>query len=373
MKEAKEPNSWSDLKRIREIDTADMLKAIRSFPMAFLNAIGPAKQLKIDYDPSIIDKILICGIGGSAIAGDVFRDVAQYQISKPVVVGREERLPLRADRGSLVIVASYSGETSESLMCLNEAYESGSKIVCITSGGTLHELANRIRVPTLILPSGLTSRAAFPYFFTSIVSILNKAGFKIYDETSLIAASNFLKSQIGEFDVQSPVESNLAKKAAQAMFNTLPILYASSHLVSVAYRMKCQLNEIAKVFAKDGSFPEICHNEVEGFNDSKPSRQISVVLLRSIHESGVISESIKLFRDQLSAAGVSEIMEVWARGRNILEEALWTTLFGDYSSFYLSMLRQVDPTRLERVSKIRSGLDQLPLKREIRERLTTRA
>jgi len=350
-----------DFDYIHSIDKSNMLRVIETFPDQLLEGLSIAEQSKIrKIDGRKIDNIVVAAVGGSAIQGDLIRNWIGDQMAIPMEVCRDSILPSYADRGTLVIAISYSGNTQETLSQVMGAYERRCKVFSVTSGGQLARISKRLGLPTVKVRPGFVPRAALPHLFTSTAHILSRSGLikSIREEIKL--ASRRLSETGREIRVENPLRNNRAKKFALDLLGKYPVIYSSARVSSVAMRMKNQFNENSKVPCKFELLPEALHNEVEGWKPldvaKGKSMPFSIVIVRDAGESKSERVRFEEMKKLLRESGVSEVKQILLEGDTKLGRLLSGVYFGDFVSFYLAVSRGFDPTPMGSIEKLKKRM-----------------
>ena len=268
-----------NLTKIKELDSSGMLGMLNRFPEEILEIATSLKELDIpaldDYMPN---KLVIIGMGGSAIGGDILAALVADVAKIPIFTAREYSIPATIDENTLVLACSYSGNTEETLSAVNAALARNCKIVGITSGGKLEELCKTHELPVLNIPKGLPPRAATAFLFFPMLIILEKLNIAKTD-AELSELVTELKALRDTLIPEVPINKNPGKALAVKLHNSLPFIYGHSYLTVIALRWKTQLNENAKILAVAGGFPEMNHNEIVGWSGNYPamSKQCKVI------------------------------------------------------------------------------------------------
>ena len=342
----------------RQLDTSGMLNHLHEFPEQCKRAWEKVLKFALPREYTRIDKVIILGMGGSAIGGEVVRRLALAESKTPVWVHRDYSLPPFVDENTLVIASSYSGNTEETLNAFAESLKTPAKKLVLTTGGKLKELAEKQGVPIFLIDYQAPPRAAFPHSFIPLVGIFQKLGLLRDKSTDLQEALRILDKLSGGFIETTPLVSNPAKQLATKLLGHVAIIYGAEILSEVAQRWKAQLNENGKTWAFFELFPELNHNAVVGYEfPSQVKERMFVVLLRSAlcHPRNLLryEATAKL----LAKAGISyEFVE--AVGESTLAQVLSLVLLGDYVSFYLAMLNSIDPTPVDSVDFVKNYLAQ---------------
>jgi glucose/mannose-6-phosphate isomerase len=293
-------------------------------------------------------------MGGSAAGADVLAACLADRLDVPLMVHRGYGLPSLVDARDLVITSSYSGETAETLAAAEAALARGCPVVALTTGGRLGALARTHGLPWLEVPGGLPPRLAFGYLFFGLVRVLEAAGLPVVGATEIAEALDVLDGLSRDLDVVRPSGRNEAKQLALALAPRMPVIYGGPATGVVAYRWKTDLEENAKVFAVAGVLPEMHHNEIEAWR-LPVARRLHLLLLRDPAEPPEIAARFAVLVELagLAAGGVSQ---VWARGQGILARLLSLVALGQWTSFYLAMLRGVDPWLVPTLDAVKARL-----------------
>jgi len=342
----------------KQLDSSGMLQHLHRFPEQCRRAWDNSAGLRLPPEYASISKVVISGMGGSAIGGEFIRRLAVLDNSVPVAVHRDYGLPPFVDRNTLLIFSSYSGNTEETLSCFTESLNTEAKRLAITTGGKLKELAQEEGFPVLGIDYASPPRAAFPHSFVSLLGVFNALGL-IRDKTAdFQEALQVLESIARETAEGVPLASNPAKQLAVELHGRLAVVYGAGLLTEVAQRWKAQFNENSKAWAFHEVLPELNHNAVVGYQfPAEVAARATVVLLHSplLHQR--VSVRYRLTQEILDQQAVKHRM-VEAKGRSALAQMLGTVLLGDYVSFYLAMLNGVDPTAVAQIDYLKSRLSQ---------------
>jgi glucose/mannose-6-phosphate isomerase len=357
-----------DIGEIRKVDKSNMLAFCVDAAEHYRQAARTAEKISLQYaNPA---NIVVAGMGGSAIGGELLKDWVRDKVQVPVEVNRDYALPAYANKKSLVVVVSYSGETEETLSTFLDAVKRKCMIFCVSSGGSLLEFAEKLGVPYLRVPSGMPPRAALPYLLVPLLKALETTGVVSGVSGELSEAIRLLERVSGENAPEKPVKSNFAKTLAFGVNGSVPVVYGFGVFRSVAQRFKQQFNENSKVPSKWEFFSELNHNEIVGWaNAEKLAECFSTIFIRDKAESDAIRSRIETTKTLLPSG--SKMFEVWSQGIGVLARMLSTVCIGDFTSVYLAVLRNVDPTPVENINllkeKLRQGGAKENVKRELAE------
>jgi glucose/mannose-6-phosphate isomerase len=358
-----------DLAEMKRIDKSDMLSFCVEASKLCREAAKLAEAVRINYSKP--QTIIVAGMGGSAIGGELLKDWARDKIDVPIEICREYSLPAYADERTLVFVVSYSGETEEALGMFLDAIKKNCMTFCISSGGKLLEFAEKLRLPYLRVPSGIPQpRAALPYLFLPMPILLEKLGL-ISDVSSEISKAVKILERVKRENLpEKLLNNNFSKKLALGIDGTGPVIYGFGIYRAVAQRYKQEFNENSKIPAKWDFFSELNHNEIVGWEAVKKLAEcFSIIFIRDKDEPEEIHERIEATKELISQEATKKIFEVWSSGQSRLAKMLYTIYIGDFTSVYLAILRGVDPTPVETISLLKERITQSGVKEKIIDEL----
>ena len=349
--------------QLMALDPLGMFGIIERFPDQCREAMAtPWKNLEQSSDNSV-RQVVITGLGGSAIGGDYARYVMEEFGSVPLYVNRDYNLPEWVDSRTLVIAASYSGNTEETLSAFAKAKEAGAHRAVISSGGALLESAKAENLPYAEVPGGQPPRTAIGYMLFPTLNLLmlrELLDTQIGDQ--YLGVITRLNSQKERFCKEILTEANPAKRLAVDLFQKIPIVYGSqSWKGGVAYRWKCQWNENVKSAAFDNTLPEQNHNEILAWTLAKSqAKNWAVVFLREANEvlkSPRIAKRVEVTKTIIGAD--FPIYEVEAEGETLLEKMFSLTYYADFVTVYLALLNGVCPTEIKGIDLLKEELAKL--------------
>jgi glucose/mannose-6-phosphate isomerase len=304
------------------------------------------------------DQVLLGGLGGSAIAGDLAYGVVGDDLPRPFRVVRDYLWPGSVGERSLCLLSSYSGNTEETLSLYREARSRGARCLALTSGGRLAEWAERDDVPRLTLPPGLPPRAALGYSLVSVLALFAALGTPgaaaaWQEAESLLTAGN------RRYSPDVPEGENSAKEWAQALAGKLVVVIAPTRpLAGVGLRWKGQINENAKQPAYVADLPEMNHNEIVAWEGAaRLGLPAIAVFLRDRDEHPRIDRRVQWTRQSLEKDGFA-VREAVSTGESRLARLLSLVQLGDWISLYLSILEGADPMRLDRIDTLKEQMGE---------------
>jgi glucose/mannose-6-phosphate isomerase len=335
-----------------------MYKAIYDFPDQIREAIKIGESIALKNNYNNINNIVVAGMGGSAIGGDVTRLILQNQLNVPMYISRNYTLPNWVDNSTLVICSSYSGNTEESLASFKEAQIKKAKIIAISTGGILTKQVNELGLDIVTIPKGLQPRAALALSFVPMIYLFKSLKLiKTKTIVDLIGAINLIETKREIYNKK--INENPAYSLSKNIYKSLPVIYGENESTAIiAVRWKGQLSENAKMLAYHNELPEMNHNEIVGWeNNSDLINKISIIWLKdkSDHPRTTIRQtSTKEIIDNLAAR--HEIISV--EGSTKVERYLNMIHLGDWVSFWCAILHGTDPTPVTKIDKLKEILSK---------------
>ena len=340
-----------EARTVAAVDPGGMRDIIASLPEQLSTGLKTGEAAPIPIGGA--QRIFIVGMGGSAIGGDVFAAWLADRARIPIQVVRDYRLPAHARPEDLLVAVSYSGNTEETLAATAQGIKLGCRVVAITSGGTLRDLARANKMQVLSVPTGLPPRGAFGHLFGILAGIGGEWAMGALD-SELKEAITHLQNLRVRLRPDSGVRSNRAKALALRIRAVVPVIYAAPPFVAVARRWQTQLNENSKVLAFSSTFPEADHNELVGWMEDSRARAHRAILLRDRDEAPDIRRQLDITVGLMSRK--TKVEQVRDDGSTLVSRMLGTLFLGDYVSLYLAALRRVDPLVLKPIQALKAKL-----------------
>ncbi|HPA25565.1 MAG TPA: bifunctional phosphoglucose/phosphomannose isomerase [bacterium] len=333
---------------IQTLDKADMASYILALPSQIEESLLKIKQMTIPADWKKIDNICFVGMGGSATAGDLVANLPALDLKIPLTVVRDFQLPNWVNKNTLVVIVSHSGNTEETLAAFKYAAAKEAKMFVIAERGDLEQLAEKEKAVIFDYDTLAQPRAAMGFQLGAIFGLLKKINIISY---TLEPSLQVLKKLNQELNPDVQTENNLAKNLAYFCFDHLPIIVASGILKTTAWRWKTQFNENAKTFAFTENLPECMHNSIEGLDYPARFRDDFVYLiLANAFETPELLERQEKLKNILQEKNIAyELVE--AVGEDVFSQKLSLLLLGDWLSYYLALLNNVDPTPVLTIEK----------------------
>ncbi len=358
--------------QMKALDPGDMLGLTVDFPNQCRRGAELGRQFERDIRPQTsIQNIVVTGMGGSAIGGDILRCLIEEAGVVPLSVNRGYDLPGYVGSHTLVIAASYSGNTEETLASYRAAHSRRAQVAVITSGGALAELARKDKVPLCIIPGGQPPRASTGYlFFPALIYLISRGGVNRDLSGDIDESLQLMAKMRTELGPEAPTVNNEAKTIAEQLYRRLPIIYGSQDYGAVAaLRWRTQINENSKCLAFPYAFPEMNHNEILGWTlaHKLQSRNFATVILQDPSELEKtlpgsdprrrIGRRIEVTKDLIHRA--TRLINVVARGESLLSRMLSLIYLGDFTSVYLAYLNQIDPTNIDNINILKAKMAKL--------------
>jgi len=320
-------------------DKYNMRRVILDFPKQFKTGLDIAGNITVKGK---FNNVIICGMGGSALAGELVR-LYLLKINKnvPIAIHRDYGLPKATDRKSLLVCVSYSGNTEETISSFKEALKNNNKIVGITTGGILSKLCKKNNVPLITIPStGIQPRSSVGYQFFALIKLLaNSRVIKIQSKEILQTAKNL---------------------KPEKLLNKIPLIYTSNNWAYLAYNWKIKFNENSKILAFANYFPELNHNELVGFSQNILTKErekcpFHVIMLRDEKDNKRNLKRMAIMKEILRKKNVSvDIIDI--SGYNLLTAIFSNLLLGDWTSYYLALYQNIDPTPVAIIEEFKKKL-----------------
>ena len=327
-----------------------MKKLVLDFPIQLHEALIIGKNYRFIAHGKEFYYIVVTGLGGSGIGGSIVQNYVFDKLKIPFIVNKGYTLPSFVNRKTLVIVCSYSGNTEETLMAMKQAITKRATIVCITSGGTVAELANQKHLDCILVPAGMPPRSCLGYSLVQLLFVLAYFGLISNSfEREIKRAIRQLKA--GENDIQKK-----AMAVAKKMFGKLPIIYSADHIEGVATRFRQQLNENSKLLAWHGVIPEMNHNELVGWRDDASDK--AVVILRNRDDFERVQTRMEINKKVFKKHD-PVIIEIYSEGNSYWEEAFYLVHLTDWVSVFLAEMRGVDATEVKVIDFLKKSLSKI--------------
>ncbi len=342
----------------QSIDENNMRKSIYDFADQMDEAVSIGKKIELVNDYSFISNVVICGMGGSAIGGDLAKSLINDSLRVPIIVSRDYSVPNWVNDKSLVICSSYSGNTEETLSAFHHAKSKGAHIIGISTGGELSRLLAESIYDRVSIPSGLQPRAAVAFSFIPLLYLLNVLN--IIDKRVLREINSSIEKIKSYRNIYcDKTEDNPTCKLAKQIYETIPIFYGESGSTSsVALRWKGQFCENSKMLAYHNDIPEMNHNEIVGWQENPELlKHFSILWISddSINPRNTIRYNSS---KELIKKMVSHQETIKLDGETFTERFLHLLHFGDWLSYWCALMHHTDPTPVEKIDKLKDVLSK---------------
>ena len=333
----------------------NMFEMIESFP----NQIKDQYENLLDFQFDLshyknISNILIAGMGGSAISGDIISNFLKNNLSIPVIVLRDYSLPKWVDEKSLIILSSYSGNTEETLSIYDQSKLCSSMLISITTGGILKKNSKKDNVVCVPMPLGFQPRAAIGSSLISLVMILQKL--TLIDSSFVDLFLNASK-ELPFFFEDYCKEEQYAYQIAEQINNSMISIYGTQSSTDViSSRFRAQLAENSKIISSHHVLPELDHNEIEGWNEDQfKDMKINIIWLQDEDDHERVKKRVKVTSELLSKIGINNIF-ISCNGNNSITRHLKLIFLTDMISYYLATINGIDPVPVNRILDLKEKM-----------------
>ncbi len=294
-----------------------------------------------------IQNIVVTGLGGSGIGGTILSELVQAECPIPVIINKDYFLPKFVDSNSLVIISSYSGNTEETLSAMKQAIDKDAQIVCVTSGGEVHAIADKYNFDTILIPGGHPPRSCIGYSLVQLFKIIQFNGFV---KTDLL---NQVQSSITLLDSEKEAIKIEATIIAKKLLHKIPIIYSLGSCEGAAVRFRQQINENSKMLCWHHTLPEMNHNELVGWTEKNDS--LAVVTFRTSFDYERTIKRYDLCKSIFSKYSNS-VTDITAKGISKVEQFMYLINIGDWISCYIADLKNIDATEVNVINHLKNEL-----------------
>jgi glucose/mannose-6-phosphate isomerase len=338
----------SALDFVRDVDPSGQLDDVLALPEHLRDALWRVESAEIAERQA--SGLVVCGMGGSAIGGDLARAALGDRLTQPLETVRGYAPSPVTPPDRLVLCSSYSGDTEETVACYEAAAALGAPRIVVSTGGALTEAARRDGVPVIGLPAGLQPRVAVGYMFVAAAEVVRIAG----AGGSLRSEIDFAAAHL-ERDREALCER--AAEIARRLAGSVPVIAGCGLTAPVAYRWKTEVNEMAKSPAFSHQVPELDHNEIVGWEGASPGGggAFAAVFLTDCDQHPRVRRRFELTAE-LIEPHAAEVVTVETVGETRTERLLWAVALGDLVSLGLAGLRGVDPGPVAMIEKLKDRL-----------------
>jgi len=327
-----------------------MKTLVANFSKQLAEAITIGENAKLTPAKKTISNVLICGLGGSGIGGSIVSELVVANANVPINVTKGYFIPAYVNENTLVIISSYSGNTEETLNCMDLAIAKNAKIVGITSGGKVQEICSAQNFDCITVPAGMPPRACLGYSLTQLFFVLGY--YKIINN----AYKEELRAAIKLIDDEENTIQAEAKKLAEKLNGKTPVLYATTYNEGMLIRFRQQLNENAKMLCWHQIIPEMNHNELVGWREKNDN--LAVLIFRDTDEYERNNFRIGINKETISNY-TSNITEIYSKGKSPIEKAIYFIHLGDWISVILAEMRGYDANEIAVINQLKSALSKI--------------
>lgn len=327
-----------------------MDKLITDFTKQISEAYAIGQKAQLSVPKQSIKNVLVCGLGGSGIGGDIVKMLVKNELKIPIDICKSYDIPTYVNKETLVIISSYSGNTEETINTMQQAIQTQAHIVCITSGGKIQQLAKENQLDCIIIPGGMPPRTCLGYSMIQQLFVLYHLGFIEYDfQADIMSSINLLDSQEAEI-------KNLAQKAAFFLLNKIPVIYSGDEMEAVAVRFRQQINENSKMLCWHHVIPEMNHNELVGWKTK--NENLAVIFFRNETDHLRVQHRMKI-NQEIIKKYTPHIMEINSKGSSQIQRALYLVHLGDWISYYLAEQKGIDSVEVSVIDFLKGELAKI--------------
>jgi len=341
---------------LNKFDPENMFNSIWTFPDNLKEAYRLGENISLNNSYKNVETIVVAGMGGSAIGGDVLSVLENENFKMPIIICRGYSLPNWVNDKTLVICSSYSGNTEETLSSMEDALKKNAMICGITTGGELADRLSEIGKDIVLIPSGLQPRAALAFSFIPMAKLLEKA------QILKLSMKGWLNNTISTLSEARELYSledqdNPVYELAQQIYNKIPIIYADNSTLGVAaIRLKGQICENSKMLAYHNELPEMNHNEIVGWEKNTDLlHKLFVIWLSDINDNERVKYRKEITQNILNEEGIDQFV-IEITGNSFQERFLHSIHYGDWLSFWCAILHETDPSPVEKITRLKNEL-----------------
>ena len=340
---------------IARVDPSGQLGDVLALPEHLRDALWRVESAIMEDSDSPAG-LVVAGMGGSAIGGALARAALGDQLTRPIFVTRAYGLPTWTTPDTMVLCASYSGNTEETLACFESAGALGARRIAVTTGGKLAEMAREEGVPVIPIPGGFQPRAAVAYMIVAALEVAALCGAGPRLTSEIDVAASHTAQLVAEWGPDA-AEDSLAKELARGLYGTIPVIAGAGLTNPIAYRWKTQINENSKQPCFWNELPELDHNEIAGWEGASELGRFSAVFLDDSDAHPRVKERMDI-TERVIASSAAASFRIETKGQSAIERVISLVLLGDLASIYLAALRGVDPGPVKAIDELKAALDE---------------
>jgi glucose/mannose-6-phosphate isomerase len=333
-----------------ENQVKNMRTLVENFSTQITEAIKIGTAAKLTPSKHKITNVLICGLGGSGIGGSIVSQLVSGHGIVPIEVVKGYFIPAYVNETTLVIISSYSGNTEETVNCMKLAIHKNAKVVAVTSGGKVQEIAKEKALDCIVLPGGMPPRSCLGYSLTQLFFILDfHKLISVNYKAELEAAAKLIDSEKVNIIAEATI-------IAEKLKGKIPVIYATTNNEGVAVRFRQQLNENAKILCWHHIIPEMNHNELVGWTEKNDNLSVLIFLDRDDYSRNLARVNIN---KDVIMKHTDSVREVWSKGNSVIEKAIYFVHLGDWISVILGEMRGVDLMEVNVINALKSKLSEI--------------
>lgn len=327
-----------------------MKELIASFTAQLRQAMDIGEKAVFSKPGKSFSNVLITGLGGSGIGGSIIAQVVEKEITIPMMVNKDYFVPAFVGPDTLVIASSYSGNTEETIAALESALQRGATVVCVTSAGKILEIAQASGLDHIVIPGGMPPRACLAYSLTQLFYVLNGFG---------LISDGFKKDLEATIHMLDHEEEHICSEAyylAEKLHRKIPVIYSQADYEGVCIRFRQQINENSKMLCWHHALPEMNHNELVGWTTAND--KLAVVFFRNETDYERTAARMELTKGIVSKY-TPYVFEVFSKGATHLQRSMYLVHFGDWVSWYLSEIKNIDATEVKVIDYLKGELGKI--------------
>lgn len=327
-----------------------MKERIENFTNQMREAIAIGEKATFSAPKNEIRNVLVTGLGGSGIGGTIIAQVCEKELGVPLNVSKDYSIPNYVNEHTLLIVSSYSGNTEETLESLEMALKQKAKIVCVTSGGKVLEIAKQNGLDHIIIPGGMPPRSCLGYSLTQLFYVLH--GMKQI-------GSNFKADLQKSVELMDSERENIKRDSralAEKLIGKIPVIYSAANYEGVTVRLRQQIDENSKMLCWHHVFPEMNHNELVGWTEKHDD--VAVIMFRNKDDYFRTQKRMDICKE-IFAKYTPHIHEIWSKGDTQLQKSMYLIHYGDWISWYIAEIKNIDAVEVKVIDYLKGELSKI--------------
>lgn len=327
-----------------------MKERIENFTNQMREAIAIGEKATFSAPKNEIRNVLVTGLGGSGIGGTIIAQICEKELGVPLNVSKDYSIPNYVNEHTLLIASSYSGNTEETLESLEMALKQKAKIVCVTSGGKVLDIAKQNGLDHIIIPGGMPPRSCLGYSLTQLFYVLH--GMKLI-------GSNFKADLLKSVELMDSERENIKRDShtlAQKLVGKIPVIYSAANYEGVTVRLRQQIDENSKMLCWHHVFPEMNHNELVGWTEKHDD--VAVIMFRNKDDYFRTQKRMDICKE-IFAKYTPHIHEIWSKGDTQLQKSMYLIHYGDWISWYIAEIKNIDAVEVKVIDYLKGELSKI--------------